>query len=221
MRNWLRKLFGKEAPTKPAGEIQPSLLQAMTLADGDIGKAEWNSEHNEDLLTVSNNSQTIEWTPRQRGIDELPPAWVPASTCLRLHSGQFRWDFIVEEMASRQIGVGFMLLWDVGDGEILADWGFYGYLGAGLTAWAYDPSTGDVVCAEKSIQGGLPKFEDGHAGVVSVELKLPRNAEGEGKFIVAGIETQPILLPVGAVVLPAACFLKETQKITFANFERL
>jgi hypothetical protein len=216
MKSWLRRLFGKTTPTELAEEAHPSLLRATTFADNDIGKAIWNTEHNSDLLTITNKGQTIEWKPRQRGEDELSPVWVPASTSLRLHSGQFRWDFIIDEMASRQIGVGFMLLWDVGP-----DWGFFGYLGASPTAWAYDPSTGDVVCATESIQGGLPKFEDGHTGVVSVELKIPRYAEGVGKFIVNGTETQPIPLPAGAVVLPAACFLKETQKITLANFERL
>jgi len=216
MRNWLRKLFGKEVLNESDEKGQPSLLHAMTFADGDIGEVEWNSEHNGHLLTVTNNGQAIEWKPRQKGKDKLSPVWVPASTSLYLHSGHFRWDFIVDEMASRQIGVGFMLGWDVGP-----DWGFFGYLGASPTAWAYDPSTGDVVCATESIQGGLPKFEDGRTGVVSVELKIPRNAEGEGKFIVAVTETHPIPLPVGAVVLPAACFLKETQKITIANFERL
>jgi hypothetical protein len=216
MRNWLLKLLGKETPIKSTAEAQPSLLQAIALEDGDIGTVGWNSEHSGDFLTICNNGMTIEWASRQRGEGDLSSAWVPASTCLRLHSGRFRWDFIVDEMASGQIGVGFMLLWDVG-----ADWGFFGYLGASHTAWAYDPSTGDVVCASESIQGGLTKFEDGHAGAVSVELKVPRNAEGEGKFIVDGRETQPILLPAGAVVLPAVCFFKETQKITFANFERL
>jgi hypothetical protein len=118
-------------------------------------------------------------------------------------------------MASRQIGVGFMLLWNIGP-----DWGFFGYLGASATAWAYDPSTGDVVSAAKSIQGGLPKFEDGRTGVVSVELNVPRDVEGSGRFIIAGTETNPIPLPSGAVVLPAACFLEVTQKISLANFRR-
>ena len=54
-------------------------------------------------------------------------------------------------MASRQIGVGFMLLWNIGP-----DWGLFGYLGASATAWSYDPSTGDVVSATKSIQMLLP-----------------------------------------------------------------
>jgi len=214
MKNWLRKLFGKKELEKSAEKGQPSLLHAGTLAEDDIGQLKWNSDHNGDRLAITNNGQTIQWKVRNKAEDDL--AWLPASTCLQLHSGHFRWDFVVEEMASGQIGVGFMLLWDVGP-----DWGFFGYLGASPTAWSYDPSTGDVVCNTESIQAGLPKFAEGQPGIVSVELRVPRNAEGEGKFIVAGTETEPILLPVGAVVLPAVCFLKETQKITLANFERL
>lgn len=197
-------------------EAPPSLLKAVAFADDDIGTIKWNAEHNGDLLSVTNNGQTIEWKPLQRGGDELSPAWVPASTCLHLHSGRFRWDFIVDEMASRPIGIGFMLLWDVGP-----DWGFFGYLGASPTAWSYDPSTGDVVSATESIQGGLPKLKNGRTGVVSVELEVPRNTKGQGKFIVEGVETLPIRLPAGSVVLPAACLLKESQRITLASFSRL
>ena len=206
MRNWLRRLFGQEEPVITPEEIKPSLLNAATLADGDIGTFEWNAELNTDLLSITNNGLTIEWKPRQKNKGELLPAWVPASTCLRLHSGQFRWDFVVNEMASRQIGVGFMLLWDLGP-----DWGFFGYLGASHTAWAYDPSTGDVVCATKSIQGGLPKFENGRSGIVSVELKVSRMAKGKGIFIVAGTKTESIPLPAGAVVLPPLAFSKKKR----------
>lgn len=49
------------------------------------------------------------------------PCFVPASTSSHLHGGSFEWDFIVDEMAGRQIGIGFMLLWDLGP-----DWGFFG-----------------------------------------------------------------------------------------------
>jgi hypothetical protein len=140
--------------------------------------------------------------------------WVPASTRARLHSGKFRWDFVVEEMACAQIGIGFMLLWDVGP-----DWGFYGYLGSSTTAWAYDPSTGDVVCNTKSIQGGLPKIADGHRGVVTVRLDLPRDAEGTARFSINGTEARAVLLPVSSVVLPAACLLKETQRVTLGDLE--
>ena len=47
------------------------------------------------------------------------------------------------------------------------------------------------------------------------------NPFGVGRFIVNGTESPEIALPVGAVVLPAACLLAATQKITLANFKRL
>jgi hypothetical protein len=85
---------------------------------------------------------------------------VQASTELKLHSATFQLDFVVEDMKNAQIGVGFMLLWDVGP-----DWGFFGYLGSSPTASAYDPFTGDVVTSTRSIEAGLPKFGDGRTGV--------------------------------------------------------
>lgn len=193
----------------PQKEEKPKLQKATAYKKGDIGKVEWNIEHNKKTLVFSNKNQTVEWNP-----DNGKLAFVPATTSMHLHSGKFTWDFNIEEMNSAQIGVGFMLLWDNG----LLDWGMFGYLGAGASAWSYDPSTGDIVRAENSIQGGLPKFEDGHTGIITVKLNLPRDAEGEGKFIVNGVESNPINLPPGAVIVPAACMLKEKQKITLENF---
>jgi hypothetical protein len=194
----------------------PSLLRATALAEADRGSFEWDSSHNADLLTVSNNGQTIEWGPRkpQYTGEYYPPAWVPASTRSRLHSGRFQWDFVLDEMAGAQFGIGFMLLWDIGP-----DWGFYGYLGSSNSAWAYDPSTGDVVYNTESIQGGLPKIADGRAGLVTIHLDLPRDAAGTGRFSMNGIDSLSVRLSEGAVVMPAACFLKETQKVSLANFQ--
>lgn len=198
-------------------ERQPALLSATALAESDVGSCEWNPDHNSHLLSISRSGLTIEWGPRKPEYTDkfYPPAWVPASTQLHLHSGQFRLDFVVEEMARAQMGLGFMLLWDVGP-----DWGFFGYLGASSSAWAYDPSTGDVVCNTESIEAGLPKSADGHRGVVSIHLDLPRRATGTARFRVDNVETREIRLSEGAVVLPAACFLKESQRVTLAGFER-
>src|SRR5262249_48927334 len=109
----------------------------------------------------------------------------------------------------------FMLQWDQG-----LDWGFFGYLGAGVTAWAYDPSTGDVVTGTKSIAGGLPKFLDAGRGIVSVRLELPRTQAGSGTFIVDGVPSPAIALPEGAVVVPAACLLREGQQIRLGALSR-
>lgn len=191
-------------------------MKADAFDESDIGSCEWDRGHNPDSLTISDDGRTVGWEKKKReqeGKLKLLVAWVPASTRLHLHSGNYRWDFIVENMAKAQIGVGYMLLWNVGP-----DWGFFGYLGASPTAFACDPSTGDVVCNTKSIQAGLPKFTD--AGVVSVHLELPRQAEGSARFLVDGVFSDSIQLPEGVVVLPAACFLKEGQRVTLASFER-
>ena len=215
MKKWLQKLFNKRRLNKAEGSQEPSLLKATAFAKNDIGTLAWNTEHNSELLLFSNENRTVEWKTSEQDGDQVTPVWIPASTRLYLHSGQFQWDFVIEEMASGQIGIGFMLLWDVGP-----DWGFFGYLGASSTAWSYDPSTGDVVTATESIQGGLPKFENGRSGIVTVQLDIPRKDKGEGKFKIGDIESKPIILPEGAVILPASCLLKEGQRVTLANFKR-
>jgi hypothetical protein len=93
-------------------------------------------------------------------------------------------------------------------------------LGASSAAWSYDPSTGDVVTRTASIEGGLPRFADRCTGRVSVELALPRQGAGRGRFVVDGTASSWIGLSEGAVVLPAACLLRETQRVTLAQFER-
>lgn len=200
---------------KSPSQEEPYLLKAADLDSEDRGVLEWDAQHNSDLLTYTNENRTVEWGPRKAEYvaKYYPPIWVPTRTRATLHTGTFQWDFVIEEMACRQIGIGFMLLWNIGP-----DWGFFGYLGSSTSAWAYDPSTGDVVTSTKSIEGGLPKFADGHTGVVTVHLELPRHSEGVAWFSVDRVNSQPIHLPAGAVVLPAGCLLKETQKVTLANF---
>jgi hypothetical protein len=206
---------------------EPVLLRARDYAESDIGSLEWKADHNADILSVSNGGMTIEWGPRKKQYSgRYPPAWVPASTHARLHSGTYRWDFVIDELAKRQIGIGFMLLWKAevsgpqgSDSHFISpDWGFYGYLGASSSAWSYDPYTGDVVRNTASIEGGLPKFD--RNGIVSVVLNTPRLAAGSAHFEVEGESSREISLPEGAVVLPAACLLKEGQRITLAHFTR-
>jgi hypothetical protein len=192
----------------------PELLRATSLAEGDLGSFEWDASHNTRLLSYSGDRRTVEWGPRMpEHQGAYPPAWVPAPTVARLHSGAFRWEFVVDEMAGAQIGIGFLLLWDVGP-----DWGFFGYLGSSNSAWAYDPSTGDIVTATKSVRGGLPTFPDRRRGVVAVELDVPRGRKGQARFIVDGTRTPAVALPEAAVVLPAACLLRESQKVTLQAF---
>lgn len=193
-----------------------SLLNAKNYDQLDLGEFKWNSQHNSQILSILNNGETIEWGPRKPEYEaKYFPAFVPISTCAHFHSGHFEFEFVVEEMAKAQIGIGFMLLWDVG-----VDWGFFGYLGASNSAWSYDPSTGDVVTQTKSIQGGLPTFKNLHSGTVTVSLELPRDKEGKAWFSVEGTRSKSIRLPAGSVVMPAACLLAETQKVTLANLVR-
>ena len=195
---------------------QPELLSGSNLKAVERGTLDWNGQHNADILTFSNSGKTATWGPKKAEYDgeHYPPAWVPATTNAKLFSGNFEIDFIVDEMTKSQIGIGFMLLWDVGP-----DWGFFGYLGASSTAWSYDPSTGDVVNNTESIQGNLPKFENGHTGSITLRLNLPANKPGSALFSIEGIDSKPIVLPSGAVVLPAACFLAESQQVTLGALE--
>ena len=192
----------------------PRALDARDLPQGDIGACTWDAAHNDDLLTVSNAGRTVHWGPRKSSYHGVhyPPAWVPAKTLLLLHSGTFSLDFVVDEMVNAQIGVGFLIAFERG----LLDWGFYGYLGAGTFAWAYDPSTGDVVTGTESIQGGLPTFRDRRTGVVTLELDLPRRDAGIARFRIQGQDSRDISLPSGAVAVPAACLLKAGQRVTLA-----
>jgi len=184
----------------------PELRRGSELPAGEIG--EFSFEDKREDLTFSNGHKTVEWT------GDRSLAWIPVPTLLKLHSGAFSFDFVIENMASRQIGVGFLLDWTVGP-----NWGFFGYLGSSQSAWSYDPLSGDIVSGTKSIHGGLPKFS-GESGVISVEFRLPKDEPGQATFIVNGTRTPTIKLPEDAVVVPAACLLKKKQRVTLANFER-
>jgi hypothetical protein len=74
----------------------------------------------------------------------------------------------------------------------------------------------DVVTNTESIQAGLPTFPDGRTGVVTLELELPRVEAGLARFRIQGQDSRQMFLPSGAVVVPAACLLKEGQRVTLA-----
>jgi hypothetical protein len=57
---------------------QPRLLQAHDIPQGDIGTCVWDSVHNSDLLTVSNNATTVHWGPRKPAYRRPPSASVGA-----------------------------------------------------------------------------------------------------------------------------------------------
>ena len=196
----------------PSGE--PYLLNSSKFSSeqkSDFGQFRFTDRRNEDSpLRFTNDHCTVEWaTPPQL-------AWVPVSTKAKLHSGKWSLEFHVESMQKRQIGVGFLLDWNIGP-----NWGFFGYLGSSSSAWSYDPSTGDIVSATESIHGHLPKF-NGDSGVIGLEVDLPVNEKGKFTFIIDGIRTPTKELQnSGAVVIPAVCLLSIRQRVTIKNLVRL
>jgi hypothetical protein len=198
------------------GVGSPTETSTATATDGKEGKTadkqvgatdpqslRWDENHTQKPLTISKDGLTLSWNSDSKA------AWLGSQTTARLSKGVFTWDFKIEEIAERQIGVGILL--------DPPNWGFFGYLGAGKNAWSYDAFEGAIVTEEEAIHSGLPKI--GKSGTVSVRIDLKR--KNECVFIVDGKETPAISLPQGAVVIPAACLLKKGQVLTLANLKRL
>ncbi|CAF4861210.1 unnamed protein product [Rotaria sp. Silwood1] len=193
---------------------EPYLLDSSTFLSeemNNVGEFRFNSNrHANSSLRFSNNDCTVEWIEASQAI------WIPIETKAKLHSGKWSLEFDVEWMGTHQIGVGFLLDWNIGP-----DWGFFGYLGSSRSAWSYDPSTGDIVTNTESVHGNLPKFS-GNSGVIGLELDLPKNEIGKFTFIVDGVRTPTKQLPKsGAVAIPAVCLLSRGQKVTIRNLIRL
>ncbi len=163
----------------------------------------WDRRCTQVPLKISDDGLTLSWET-----DETF-AWLGSQTTGRLSGGLFTWDFQIDSIAQRQIGVGIMV--------DPPDWGFFGYLGAGKNAWAYDAFEGAIVTETEAIHKGLPAIRD--RGTVSVRLDL--KTRNELVFIVDGAQTPAIGLPASAVVIPAACLLKHGQVVTLANFRRV
>jgi len=163
----------------------------------------WDRKNTSKPLTISGDGLTISWESDEQ------LAWLGSQTTGRLSRGIFTWDFRIESIAQRQIGVGIML--------DPPDWGFFGYLGAGRNAWAYDAFEGAIVTETRAIHEALPTIRD--RGAVSVWLDL--QTKNELVFIVDGAQTPAIPLPGGAVAIPAASLFKRGQVVTLANFKRV
>ncbi len=163
----------------------------------------WDEKNTQEPLTVSSDGLSLSWETDQEF------AWLGSQTTARLQDGVFTWDFRIDAIAGRQIGVGVML--------DPPDWGFYGYLGAGKNTWSYDAFEGAIVTETEAIHTGLPTIRD--SGIVSVHLDL--KTKHKLVFIVDGVETPSISLPPRSVVIPAACLLGRGQKVTLTNFRQL
>jgi hypothetical protein len=195
--------------------MKPELISSQNLVQGDIGQFTWDTTLNTDDLEYSSDGSCATWKQAHMEPGQVAPRiWVPVQSQARLHSGDFRWDFKIEKIGDGQIGIGFMLDWTIGP-----DWGFYGYLGSSSSAWAYDPTSGDVVIDTRSIEGGLPIFSQGQ-GVVTVEAHLPREGSGSVRFVVDGKNSLAIDLPVGSVLVPAACFLAVGQRVSLQSLQQ-
>ncbi|CAF2522313.1 unnamed protein product [Rotaria sp. Silwood2] len=193
---------------------EPYLLDSSTFSSekmNNFGEFRFDSNRSTNSsIKFSNNDCTVEWIEPSKAI------WIPVETKAKLHSGKWSLEFYVEWMGTHQIGIGFLLDWNIG-----SDWGFFGYLGSSSSAWSYDPSTGDIVTNTKSIHANLPKFTE-NSGVIGLELDLPRNEIGKFTFIVNGVRTPTKQLPnAGAVAIPAVCLLSRGQKVTIRNLVQL
>ena len=166
----------------------------------------WDERFTQKPLMITNEGRTLSWG---RGGDGYQIAWLGAQADARPSGGRFGWEFRIEAIAGRQIGVGLLL--------DPSDWGFFGYLGAGRRAWAYDAYEGAIVTETRAIHSGLPTIRE--SGTVAVRLDLATRCEFE--FVVDGVNTPAIALPRDAVAIPAACLLKPGQVVTLANFQRI
>lgn len=163
----------------------------------------WDERQTHRPLTISPDGLTLSWR------NQVEAAWLCSQMTARLSKGVFRWDFVIEAIVGRQIAVGFLV--------DPPDWGFFGYLGAGANAWAYDAFLGAIVTRTKAIHSGLPTIRT--SGTVAVHLDLARYHRGV--FVVNGVETPAIDLPANATVIPAASLLEQGQIVTFANLTGL
>lgn len=194
--------------------MEPELIKASSRDPEDIGEFAWDTTLNTEDITYGEGGKSAVWSQREAG-GMGPRLWVPLQSLSRLHSGDFCWSYEIKDMGQAQIGVGFMLDWTIGP-----DWGVFGYLGSSSSAWAYDPSSGDVVIATASIEGGLPVLDQGH-GTVEVQVHLPREGKGLARFVVDGCASRAVALPAGSVLVPAACLLEDGQSVTLCDFRRL
>lgn len=132
-------------------------------------------------------------------------AWLGVAGAARLHGGLFEWDYLIR-VNHRQLGVGLMVN--------PPDWGFFGYLGSGANAWAYDPFEGAIVTQTEAIHSNLPRLR--WWGVVSVRVDL--RTDPGFTLSVAGKALPRVALPVGATVIPAASFLRWGQSVRMTRF---
>lgn len=172
-----------------------------TESSDDQRMLRWDRTDTQSSLTISEDGLTLS----RRELSEA--LWLSAQTTGRLRDGICSWEFEIETIANAQIGVGALL--------DPPDWGFYGYLGAGHNAWAYDTHDGAIVTETKDLHRNLPKIQE--RGTVSVTVDLVHDMTMT--FSVDGVKTPAIPIPRGSTVIPAATLLKRGQEVTIRNFQ--
>lgn len=161
----------------------------------------WDRSRASRLLKISDDGSTLSWQ------EPADATWLSAQTTGRLKDGVCSWEFDIGSIADGQIGVGAMLE--------PPNWGLFGYLGAGINAWAYDAHDGAIVTETEDLHKNLPTIEE--HGTVTVTVDLIR--ELSLTFSVNGVKAPAIPLPRGATVIPAATLLKRGQVVTLRNFQ--
>ena len=190
----------------PAGVVLAmAAFAACTSTGPEPGgmEMEWDRTNSQQDLAISDDGLTLSWRTDSEAV------WLCSQTTGRFTGGNYSWDFAIESIAQRQIGVGIML--------DPPDWGFFRYLGAGTGAWAYDAYEGAIVTKTEAIHSDLPKFQE--TGIVTVRLNL--TDVNTCTFVVNGEETPAIELPAGATIIPAACLLKKGQVVTIRDLRRI
>ncbi len=160
----------------------------------------WDKENTSSDIKISKDKKTISWETDKYF------AWQCAESEALLKGKDYQFDFEMKGMSDAQMAVGFLVN--------PIDWGFYGYLGAGQNAYAYDPSSGHIVTETRELFSGLTKIKN--SGKVTLRLYLSRHPQ-TAVFIVNETESPIITLPDKAEVIPGACLFKKGQSVKITN----
>lgn len=183
----------------------------MGMTDTSSAGLIWDGDSTQEPLRISNEGTRLSWEPPPetslQPSSSDRPVWLVSQTTGRLTAGHFSWDFFIDSLEQRQMGIGILIA--------PPDWGFFGYLGAGHNAFAYDPYQGAIVTETVAVYSGLPKITS--VGTVSIELDLLE--QDTCTFIVNGERTPSIPLPPGCTVIPAACLLEPGQCVSLRGFQ--
>jgi hypothetical protein len=82
--------------------MEPELVSAQNLSPGDIGLFAWDNSLNTDDLEYAAQGRRATWKQAHLSPGAIAPLiWVPVQSLARLHSGDFRWSFRLENIGER------------------------------------------------------------------------------------------------------------------------